>query len=488
MSMTTVLRRRSAAVCGTGARGAVTLLAALLIGGCADLDIVNTNAPTVGTLTDEPSREVLALAATGIFAQTFNDVGNEIQFYALYGREGYNLLGNDPRETGEQIRGPQDPTGRNSGIWLGPYAGIRTINTYLTALQNSFGLSAQELRASAGFAKTLKAWHIHRLAVRSGGFGIPLDVDRPITATPAPFVSFADALAAASALMDEGLADLQAGGGAFPFTVGPGFTGFGTPATFAQFNRALAAKILVHRATFVNCTPCWAEARTALNASFMSDAGLPESLATGVYHAFSAAAGEPSNPVTEPLANNRLWVHPSIMAGAQLQPDGAPDRRLTQKVLDTGRARTLNDLTGTHKPVLYNNAENRAAADLGADVPWIINEELLLLRAEVRWHTNDRGGAIADLNAVRLHAGGLAPSGLTAGSADNAFVDELLYNRLYSLMWSQGTRWIDARRYGRLGTLPVDRPGDSVFESMIVPAAECDARGLESPCSPLTQQ
>jgi starch-binding outer membrane protein, SusD/RagB family len=105
--------------------------------------------------------------------------------------------------------------------------------------------------------------------------------------------------------------------------------------------------------------------------------------------------------------------------------------------------------------------------------------------AEIRWNTGDRPGAIADIDLVRQHAGGLAATSLTAGSSTEDFVTELLYNRLYSLMWSQGTRWIDARRYGRLGTLPIDRPGDTVYENMIVPAAECDARGLPSPCTPL---
>jgi starch-binding outer membrane protein, SusD/RagB family len=287
-------------------------------------------------------------------------------------------------------------------------------------------------------------------------------------------------------LMDQAHADLQAAGTtAFPFTVPPGYTGFTTPATFAQFNRALAAKILVHRATFVNCTTCWAQANTAINASFVTTANLPASLATGVYYAYSTAAGEPTNPVSEPLTNDRLWVHPSIISGAQTRPDGSPDRRLTEKVMAAGRSKNLNDLIGTHKPVLYNSTTNRAVANLGAPIPRIHNEELLLLRAEIRWNTNNRQGAIDDLNLVRQHAGGLAPSTLTAASSNDAFITELLYNRLYSLMWSQGTRWIDARRYNRLSTLPVDRPGDSRFSNMIIPASECDARSLASPCTPL---
>lgn len=469
-----------------GKRLGVLVLGVLLTSACGDLDIVNTNAPTVETLTSgTPSREVMATVATGIFSQALNNVGTEIAFYALYGREGYNLQGNDPRETDEQIRGPQDPTGRNSGIWEGLYSAIRTINAYLAALPRAKGMTEAELRASAGFAKTLKAWHFHRLAVRTGELGIPMDVDRDIADDPAPFVGFAAAMEAVSKLLDEALIDLQAGGAAFPFTMAPGYTGFGTPATFVQFNRALASKVLVHRATFVDCTSCWAQAGEALSASFITTAGLPESLALGVNYQYSAAAGEPANPIAANLTSNVYWVHPSIVTGAQTRGDGTPDLRLTQKVMDAGRVHDLEGLTGTHKPVLYNNKSNPAVANLAAPVPWINNEELLLLRAEVRWHTSDKQGAIDDLNLVRAHAGGLGPAALTAGSSDDAFIDELLYNRLYSLMWAQGTRWIDARRYKRLNTLPIDRPGDSLFPNMLVPANECSARGLESPCKPL---
>lgn len=463
----------------------LTYFAPFLFGACADLDIVNTNAPTAEELTGTPTRLVLERAARGIFAQTFTDVGTEIQFYAIYGREGYNLLGNDPRETDEQIRGPQDPTGRNSGIWLGPYSAIRTIHTYLAALPKAGGLTDQERRAAAGFAKTFKAWHLYRVAIRTGEYGIPIDVDRPITAEPAPFVPFSEAMRTVSALLDEAYADLLAGGASFPFAMAPGYTGFSTPASFARFNRALAAKVLVHRATFNNCQPCWAQAAAALDASFLTVSGLPGSLANGVFFAYSTATGEPTNPISEPLSSDRLWVHPSILTGVQLRTDGSPDLRLTRKVMAAGRSKTLEGLTGTHKPILYNSPTSPASANLGAPIPLINNEELILLRAEVRWHTGDRGGAIDDINLIRQHAGGLPPTGLTPASPTDAFITELLYNRLYSLMWQQGTRWIDARRYNRLQTLPRDRPGDVVFSSMIVPAGECAARGLPAPCRPL---
>ena len=454
-----------------------------MLAACGDLDITNTNAPTAETLAGSASQAVLARAAIGVQTLAFNDLATAIEFYAIYGREGYNLLGNDPRETGEQIRGPQDAGGRAGGHWLGQYQAIRSLNTFIAAVPNATGVTAQEKSAALGFAKTLKAWHIYRLAIRSGTTGIPLDVDRAITDEPAPFVSFAAAMEAASTLMNEAHADLQAGGASFPFTFVPGYAGFTTPATFATFNRALAAKILVMRATFNDCTACWAQASTAINASFITTANLPASLSLGVYYGYTGAAGELSNPITESISSNRYWVHPSIVTGAQLRADGSRDLRLTTKTTPAPAPRTLNDLTATHKLVLYNNPANRANANTDADIPWIKNEELILLRAEIRWFTGDKLGAISDINLIRQHSGGLPPAALTVASSDAAFITELLYNRTYSLLWEQGTRWIDARRYDRLGTLPIDRSGDVVHPQMLVPASECDARGLTVPCS-----
>ncbi|MHB1225168.1 MAG: RagB/SusD family nutrient uptake outer membrane protein [Gemmatimonadaceae bacterium] len=465
-------------------RGVVgAVLGALVLVSCDDLDVQNINAPTADALEGSPTPAILGRTAVGIQIEAFNDLGGELQQWGIYGREGYNLLGNDPRETNEEIRGPQDPGGRAGAGGGGNYGAIRTISTYLTALENATGLTEPEVRASAGFAKTLKAWHLHKLAIRSGPVGIPIDVDRPITAEPAPLVAFADAMVAVSALLDEALADLNAGGAAFPFTFVPGYEGFTTPATFAQFNRALAAKVLVHRATFADCAECWAQAATAIGQSFITTDGLPGSLRNGVYYGYTGEANELDNPITEAITANQYWVHPSIVTGAQLRPNGQPDLRLTSKTTRAPAPRTLNELTATHKPTMYNARGDPTSPDLGADIPWITNEELILLRAEIRWNTGDKAGAISDLNLVRVNAGELAPTSLTAGSSNDAFVTELLYNRLYSLMWTQGTRWIDARRYNRIDQLPLDRPGDMVHPHMLIPASECDARGLEPPCS-----
>jgi hypothetical protein len=459
----------------------MTLGAALLVA-CTNFDLQNLNAPTAETLTGSPTREVLARAAIGAQTQVFTSEGGIIQQWGIYGRELWNLLGNDPRETGEEVRGPQDPGGRAGGIWGGEYAAIRSLNTYEAALANAASLSAEEKKAGLGFAETLEAYHFHILSIRSGPTGIPVDVDHPISDAPAPLVSMSDAMAATSAMFDQGYTDLQAGGAAFPFTFVGGYTGFTTPATFGQVNRALAAKLLVHRATFTACTACWAQASTAIDQSFITTTGLPGTLSKGVYFGYTSAAGETANPVTEALTSLRYWVHPSVITGVQKRANGDPDLRLSTKVALAPAPRTLNDLTATYKPILFNNTGS-LTPNQDADIGWITNEELILLRAEIRWNTNNKAGAIDDINLIRVNSGGLPPTTLTAASSTDAFVTELLYNRLYSLMWTQGTRWIDARRYNRLGTLPLDRPGDVVHPNMLVPSAECDARGLKVPCS-----
>jgi hypothetical protein len=212
----------------------------VLFAACGDFDVANENAPTTDELEGNPTRAILARAATGIFtgvAGLIDDNGADIQQYGIYGRELYNLAGNDPRDTGEELRGPQDPGGRGGGGWANKYAHIRSINIYLRGVGNSTDLSEEERRASLGFAKTIKAWFFHRLIVRTGPLGIPMDVDRAISDPPAPFVSETDAYAAIVALLDEARVDLAAGGGTFPFTFAPGWDGFTTPPQFLRFNR-----------------------------------------------------------------------------------------------------------------------------------------------------------------------------------------------------------------------------------------------------------
>lgn len=109
--------------------------------------------------------------------------------------------------------------------------------------------------------------------------------------------------------------------------------------------------------------------------------------------------------------------------------------------------------------------------------------------AEAKIGLNNLAGANTILNLVRAGSGNLPADTLTGGSPKSAYVAELLYNRRYSLMWEQGTRWVDARRYGLLGTIPTGIPNANVPPGAVpavmpIPDNECNARGLASGCTP----
>ena len=132
----------------------------------------------------------------------------------------------------------------------------------------------------------------------------------------------------------------------------------------------------------------------------------------------------------------------------------------------TRPATTLDDLTS-------NLGWNRYPTP-STPIPIIKNEELILLRAEASIGLSDLGTALTDINTIRTRSGNLPA---LAGFADaTAALDELLYNKLYSLMFEGAHRWIDARHYGRLGTLPLDRTTgetpDVVFSTLPIPTDE----------------
>jgi hypothetical protein len=70
-------------------------------------------------------------------------------------------------------------------------------------------------------------------------------------------------------------------------------------------------------------------------------------------------------------------------------------------------------------------------------------------------------------------SGGLAPrTDLTAAN----FVDELLQQRLYSLLFEGGHRWLDMRRHGRIDMLPKDKPTHKIHARFPIPQDEINAR------------
>jgi hypothetical protein len=111
-------------------------------------------------------------------------------------------------------------------------------------------------------------------------------------------------------------------------------------------------------------------------------------------------------------------------------------------------------------------------------VPIIRKEELILMRAEANLGLGNRAAAIADLNFVRTNAGGLPP---LPSDFSGDLVTELLYDRRYSLFFEYGHRWVDARRYNRLGELRKQLPTHRVFPLVPIPVDECNQRTAAVP-------
>jgi len=466
-----------------------TVAALISAGACSGFfDVPNTNQPNLEDLTTNPTRAKLSGAATGLFAGARGDIQGLIWRVGSLGREGINLSGNNqPDYLEPYFLSTLVGSGFGGALWGGRYAHIRNINTYLTALDkvSTAQVSDAEKAASRGLANTLKALAFVYVIETRDSLGAPVDVDVPITAPLGPFVSRDSVYGYVIGLLDSAQTDLGRAGASFPFTIPSGFGSFNTPSAFLEVNRALAAKAQVLRATAAGCgVPCYTAALAALSSSFLSSR--PADFTTGAYFNFSTGSNDVTNGLSDPLGSVNFYAHPSELADAQLQPGGAKDQRVVDKITaatDTQTVGGISEIPGTDKFTVYFTG---GQADPGHSIPIIRDEELVLLRAEANWFGGNKLQALADIDSVRIGAGKLTPTTVTIASPDSAFVKELLYNRRYSLMWEQGTRWIDARRYNRMGDVPATPPtGGHVAKVMPIPDNECAARGLLVNCTPL---
>lgn len=444
-------------------RVARTLPAAAMLfvaAACKDLVVPDYNNTSLDDLTLNPTPTKVAQAAQGLLLGTRVGIGAQngyVSLLGILGRESYNFDPADPRFITEMLIGPLDGGSPAFGgnLFAAPYRNIRNANILLGALDRVVGMTDAQKSAVRGFAKTIQALDYLNVINTRDDLGAPLDVNIDPVGDPAPVATKAEVFGHISALLDEGLTDLQAGGTAFPFSLTPGFSGFNTPATFAMFNRALKARVEAYRGNY-------AAVLTALNGSFLDPAG---SLSLGAYHSYSTGSGDIQNALFDPTGR-AILAHPSIVTEAERKPDGTLDNRVLNKTEQLDAPRTVQGITTDLVFTIYNSNV--------APIPIIRNEELILLRAEARYFTGDQVGALSDINLIRTTSGGLAPRGPFVSQAD--FVTELLKQRFYSLLFEGGHRWIDARRFGRLSTLPNALPTHNIMSRFPFPEAECLAR------------
>ena len=376
----------------------------------------------------------------------------------VVGRESYILDSSDPRYVSELLQGPLSNSGAfGAGMWTARYANIRNANLLLAALENVQGFTTAEQEAIRGWAKTWQALDFLLVINTRDINGAPIAVEGAFDET-APFATRAAVFQHIVALLDQGRTHLQAGGAQFPFSIGRGLAPFNTPATFLQFNRALRARVAVYLGDY-------AGAITLLPQTFLSTSA---ELDLGAYHTYA-----PSEGLGNELSSTFTYARPALVSDAETQSGSATvDRRVVEKIGAHPSPRSQQGVSSDRQFLLYPDAT--------ADLPIIRNEELILLRAEARWFTNDKPGAMADLNHIRQQSGNLAT--IAQPATDAEFVTALLKERKYSLMF-EGHRWIDARRFGRLESLGRDVGSHIIVPRWSIPEAECLARELPSPCN-----
>ena len=455
----------------------VLLAAALVAAGCSEPIVGNYNSPTVEAAGKDPSS--LQLQATGLLSQLRGPTTGFTSDVGIFGRESFNYFPTDGRSHTHYVfgPGPLDYSGfaAGGGVWNAAYNNGRNIYNFLIGVAAAPITQAQK-DAAEGFAKTIEALGYLYVAVTRDTVGGITEI-RADPKDLAPFVSRDSLYAYISGRLDEADADLAAAGtAAFPFVLTSGFAGFTTPATFRQFNRAIAARVFAYRGsinqfsvpTGAACAPvaCYTAAITALNASFVNTAS---ALTAGPFHTYSTATGDAANSLFFSTTSD-IVAHPSIRTDAPLRVGGTRDLRLIAKV-DTATPTKQPNAGPTSG--IPSSVRFKFYPDRNAGIKIIRNEELILLRAEARWFSNsDKPGAIADIDFIRVNSGGLAPSTLTVASTNAQFIDELLLQRRYSLLF-EGHRWMDHRRFNRLAQLPLDQPNHFVAKVQPVTQGEC---------------
>ncbi|MEE9371422.1 MAG: RagB/SusD family nutrient uptake outer membrane protein [Saprospiraceae bacterium] len=419
----------------------------LSVASCDIEDLSNPNGSSIAGFDKDATKSSLQTLVTGIEDLLRQDVGFYYDVVSIVGREYYFFTGSDPRYTGEVLGKGQSQLD-NAGFYgtrpfSGRYRTVKTANVLIDGATNSSLITPADLNGYLGYAKTMQAYELHLVANLQFENGIRLDVSDPQNLSD--FVSYQESLAGIQSLLDEGASNLGAAGGSFPFSLSGAMTDFSDPSSFLGFNRGISARIALYQGNK-------SDALSKLSSSFMDMGG---DLNVGPARFYSSAGGDFNNNLFRtPDQADAIIVHPSLIADAT-----AGDARLSKVLLRQSGTLTLDGLSGDYDVFVYKS--------LTDFVPFIRNEELILINAEANIGGNN-GAAIAAINVIRNAAGIGDYSG---GMDDASLINEVLYQRRYSLL-GEAHRWVDMRRLGKLGDLPIDREGDDVWVQFPRPVTE----------------
>lgn len=394
--------------------------------------IQDPNNPSLGSVLNNANKAQLDALAVGVEASLRNaHTGNAPYNWVAgtLGREVTILASTESRWYGELqgTRNTLDDAAYYNGYYTPLAQTRRAAQIFRESANNSQAVNDEQKQGIAGFTHTYEALAQFMLLNMQGSNGIRIAVNDPLR--PGKFVTPAEALTNIRQLLDLGASELDKGGAAFGFPLSTGFTGFNTPTTFKQFNRALAARVALYQKDYSG-------ALTALNGSFITRTG---ALTLGPKITFNPAiAGDAGNAyfqVSNNTGSNVIAVPDNFVTEAE-----TGDARLSK----VGR-RTTPRVTGG----ISLQYESRLFSSNSSPLDIIRNEELILIAAEAKANTNDLPGALEDVNVIRTRSGNLAALPAGSFSSLTKAMDEIIKQRRYSLFF-EGSYFFDLRRTDRL--------------------------------------
>ncbi len=436
----------------------VGVVATLSFTACTVEEFSNLNSPDLNDILADPSLGDIQDLLGGVQASMRTRLGTYYDDVGVIGREFYRFASSDPRFTGDLLGRETSVLDNNTfyitGPWGARYGVVKSTNIVLEAVDiTDADITDAERNAIRGFAQTIQAYELLLNLNLTYQNGIRVDVSNPNDL--GPVLGYDASLAAIQSLLGNAASNLAAGGTTFPFELNSGYDDLDstpgdneplTPSDFLTFTNAIAARVAAYQGDLVALD-------TFLSNSFMDLAG---DLDTGAHYVFSSDGNDIFNPVFFALNSSTAGAR---IAHPDFVPDAAAGDTRVSKVVLRGATLTLDGLSGDYDFYAYTSNT--------APIPIIRNEELILLFAEAN-HISNPGAAVMAIDRVRTSAG-LAP--YAGGLTPEDLVNEILMQRRYSL-YGEGHRWIDMRRFDRLDQLPIDRPGDDVWEQFPIPLNE----------------
>ncbi len=447
----------------------VLLCSLIAFTSCEIEEVTDPNNPSVGSATSNASINEMQFLLTGLEASHRGYFGNASQMFGSFGREVWPYFASDPRFIGDWLDIGGDGTYSDffgsGGTYTTPYRTVKQANVIIEAANNSDQITAEIASEAKGIAKTIKGFQLTWPLLQQWNNGIRIDVEDPLN--PGPRVGENNPVEAFDAILDildEGLSDLQAAGNSSNFALSTGFDGFQSPADFAKVNRAIAARVALYAEDY-------SAALTALNASFMDldvDASTSDKMFIGPAHVYGNPP-DAENPLFAPFdqpSARVLICHPAWIEDALPGDERINKVAELQENLQTNGG--LRDANGDQLVGRYQDVRWASNAD---PIPFIRNEELILIYAEANLKTGNTAEAVRAINIVR-NTWGLDDYDGTGQSEDD-ILEEILFQRRYSLWLEAGHRWIDLRRTGKLDPDHVDlRDQGSLITSVARPTSE----------------